>query len=203
MRAATQVFEGGFSSAVLDSQQVFRALMDAFANPGRVIRVNDLAMAPPPLSPVMAAVAATLFDHDATVWCDRSFAGSEAATGWLKFHTGLELTSDPSSAQFALVSDVDSMPSFEAFARGTSEYPDRSTTIILQVNGFDGPDSLTLRGPGIETTQSFAPSHLPKRFIDQWAANRAAFPRGVDLIFAGKGALAALPRTTRVSRQEG
>ncbi|PSH69783.1 phosphonate C-P lyase system protein PhnH [Phyllobacterium brassicacearum] len=202
MRAATQVFEGGFSDAVLNSQEVFRALMDAMANPGLVIPVRDLVNAPAPLQPVMAAIAATLFDHDATVWCDKAIAGSDAATGWLKFQTGLELTSTPSDAQFALIRDVDTMPSFEAFAKGTSEYPDRSTTIILQVAGFDGAEVLTLQGPGIEHTRSFAPSRLPKLFIDQWAANRAAFPRGVDLILAGKGALAALPRTTRVLKRE-
>ena len=49
---------------------------------------------------------------------------------------------------------------------------------------------------------AFSPSQLPKMFIDQWIANRAAFPRGVDLIFAGKGALAALPRTTRIKKTE-
>ncbi len=202
MRAETQVFEGGFSDAVLNSQEVFRALMDAMANPGRVFPVRNLVNAPMPLSPVMAAIAATLFDHDATVWCDKAIAGSDATAGWLKFQTGLELTSNPADAQFALIRDVDTMPSFEAFAKGTSEYPDRSTTIILQVEGFDGAEVLTLQGPGIEDTQSFAPSRLPKLFIDQWTANRTAFPRGVDLIFAGKGAIAALPRTTRVSKRE-
>ncbi|MBZ9653284.1 phosphonate C-P lyase system protein PhnH [Phyllobacterium lublinensis] len=202
MRAATQVFEGGFSDAVLNSQEVFRALMDAMANPGRIMLVRDLVNAPAPLTPVMAAIAATLFDHDSTVWCDRAIAGSTAAMGWLKFQTGLKLTSDPSGAQFALVHDIDVMPSLEAFAKGSSEYPDRSTTIILQIAGFSGVEALTLEGPGIENATSFTPSNLPKLFIDQWTANRATFPRGVDLVFAGRGALAALPRTTRVSRGE-
>jgi alpha-D-ribose 1-methylphosphonate 5-triphosphate synthase subunit PhnH len=202
MRATTQVFEGGFSDVVLNSQEIFRALMDAMANPGRVIPVRDLVNAPAPLSPVTASIAAALFDHDATVWCDKAIAGSEAATGWLKFHTGLELTSNPSDAQFALIRDIEAMPSFESFAKGTSEYPDRSTTIVLQIDGFNGAEALTLEGPGIKGTQHFAPSQLPKMFIDQWAANRGAFPRGIDLIFAGKGALAALPRTTRISKRE-
>jgi alpha-D-ribose 1-methylphosphonate 5-triphosphate synthase subunit PhnH len=202
MRAATQVFEGGFNDVVLNSQEVFRALMDAMANPGRVIPVANLAAAPAPLAPVTAAIAATLFDHDATVWCDKSISGSEAAVGWLKFHTGLDLTTEPADAQFALIRDIETMPSFDSFAKGTSEYPDRSTTIILQIDGFDGPHDLTLQGPGIEHTQSFSPSHLPKMFIEQWAANRGAFPRGIDLIFAGKHALAALPRTTRISKKE-
>jgi alpha-D-ribose 1-methylphosphonate 5-triphosphate synthase subunit PhnH len=101
-----------------------------------------------------------------------------------------------------LIGDLETMPSLESFAKGTSEYPDRSTTIILQIDGFNGPEELTLSGPGIKDTQGFAPSQLPKMFVDQWAANRGAFPRGIDLIFVGKGALAALPRTTRISKKE-
>lgn len=202
MRTVTQVYEGGFSDTVFNSQEVFRALMDAMASPGLVIEIGNLAAAPSPISSVAASVAATLFDHDATVWCDKSTTGSVAAIGWLKFHTGLELTSNPSDAQFALIGDLETMPSLESFAKGTSEYPDRSTTIILQIDGFNGPEELTLSGPGIKDTQGFAPSQLPKMFVDQWAANRGAFPRGIDLVFAGKGALAALPRTTRISKKE-
>ncbi|RCW86259.1 phosphonate C-P lyase system protein PhnH [Phyllobacterium bourgognense] len=202
MRAVTQVYEGGFSDAVFNSQEVFRALMDAMASPGRVIEIGKLAAAPSPISSVAASVAATLFDHDATVWCDKSITSSAAAIGWLKFHTGLELTSNPSDAQFALIGDLQTMPSLESFAKGTPEYPDRSTTIILQIDSFNGPEELTLSGPGIKDTQGFAPSQLPKMFVDQWAANRGAFPRGIDLIFAGEGALAALPRTTRISKKE-
>jgi alpha-D-ribose 1-methylphosphonate 5-triphosphate synthase subunit PhnH len=202
MRTATQVFEGGFNDTVLNSQEIFRALMDAMANPGRVIPVGDLALAPSPLSPVAASIAATLFDHDAAVWCDKPVRTSEDAIGWLKFHTGLELTADPSNADFALVTDVGHMPSFDVFAKGTPEYPDRSTTLILQVTGFEGLQELTLEGPGIKTVQTFAPSQLPGMFAGQWAENRGAFPRGIDLIFAGNDAVAALPRTTRISKKE-
>lgn len=202
MRAATQVFEGGFADTVLNSQEIFRALMDAMANPGRVISVSDLALAPAPLSPAIASIAATLLDHDAVVWCDKPVKASQDAIGWLKFHTGVELTNDPSQADFALVSDIENMPSFDSFAKGTSEYPDRSTTIILQVTGFDGSQELTLEGPGIKDNAVFAPNELPRMFIEQWAANRGVFPRGIDLIFAGNGVLAALPRTTRISKKE-
>lgn len=202
MSAVVEVFEGAFADAVLGSQHVFRAVMDAMASPGRVIPLRELAMAPAPLTPSMASIAATLFDHDTAVWYDKAIASSDAAAGWLAFHTGLERASGPASAQFALVSDIATMPSFEAFAKGTAEYPDRSTTVVIQVDGFDGPHVLTLRGPGIEDTQRFAPSHLPRLFIDQWTANRAAFPRGIDLIFAGRESLAALPRTTRIANEE-
>jgi alpha-D-ribose 1-methylphosphonate 5-triphosphate synthase subunit PhnH len=202
MRSTTQIYEGGFSDAVFNSQKVFRALMDAMASPGRAIDIGNLITAPTPISATAGAVAATLFDQDANVWCDKPITGSVPAMGWLKFHTGLEVTSNPSDAQFALISELETMPSLESFSKGTSEYPDRSTTIILQIENFEGPEELTLSGPGIEFTRTFAPSRLPRMFVEQWTANRGIFPRGVDLIFAGRSALAALPRTTRISKRE-
>ncbi|QND53497.1 phosphonate C-P lyase system protein PhnH [Phyllobacterium sp. 628] len=202
MLTETQAFEGGFSDSVLNAQSIFRALMDAMANPGRIVEIDPLCTPPAPLSALAGSIAATLFDHDATVWCDRAIANSPAAIGWLKFHTGLELTTEPSEADFVLISDIAAMPSLESFCKGTAEYPDRSTTLILQTDGFNGAETLTLEGPGIKDAKSFSPSQLPKMFIDQWTANRAAFPRGVDLIFAGKNALAALPRTTRIRKTE-
>lgn len=202
MKPQTQMFEGGFPDAVFDAQLVFRAVMDAMANPGRVVPVDPRATPPAPLSPLAASIAATLFDQDTIVWCDKPISKTDAAVGWLRFQTGMMLSSEAGQADFALVTDIDAMPSFEAFAKGTAEYPDQSTTLILQVEGFDGAEQFELRGPGIEESALFAPSHLPRLFIEQWAANRAAFPRGIDLIFAGKDRLAALPRTTRVTRRE-
>jgi alpha-D-ribose 1-methylphosphonate 5-triphosphate synthase subunit PhnH len=39
---------------------------------------------------------------------------------------------------------------------------------------------------------------MPQHFAAQWRANRAAFPRGVDLILAAPDGVAALPRSTRL-----
>ena len=42
---------------------------------------------------------------------------------------------------------------FDRFALGTSEYPDRSTTLVLQVDRFGGGEGLSLAGPGIAHAQ--------------------------------------------------
>jgi alpha-D-ribose 1-methylphosphonate 5-triphosphate synthase subunit PhnH len=41
-------------------------------------------------------------------------------------------------------------------------------------------------------------SGLPDGFAARWAANRAAFPRGVDVILCAGRDVAALPRTTAI-----
>lgn len=198
MAFVNQAFEGGFADPVYDAQGCFRALMDALANPGRLQVLSVTTQPPLPLTPELGAIAQALFDHDTKVWLDRDLAASAAVREWLSFQTGLVLVSEISEAQFALVSDISQMPPLDVFAKGSAEYPDRSATIIMAVSGFDGAEILQLQGPGIEHVRAFAPAALPLRFHEQWAANGALFPRGVDLVFAAAATIAALPRSTKL-----
>lgn len=198
---AAQDIGRGFSDKVLSAQRTFRSMLDAMARPGHAPAVNVDLEAPAGLSPAMAALALTLFDHDTPVWRDDALNG-EAVAHWLRFHTGAPLTGDPEQAAFALIGDPARLDDFSRFSLGTSDYPDRSTTLILQVATLDAGAPLVLRGPGIKGEASFAPDPLPKDFIALFEANHALFPRGVDLVFCAGESIAALPRTTRVSRKE-
>jgi alpha-D-ribose 1-methylphosphonate 5-triphosphate synthase subunit PhnH len=194
------VVDGGFAEPVLQAQQGFRALMDALANPG-TIQPLAFELAPPaPLTRELAAAALTMCDHDSPVWLDPSLLESDAVVAWLKFHTGAPIVTDPTAAQFALVSDLSAMPVLAHFALGNDEYPDTSTTVILAVPSLAQGESLTLKGPGIKGETMAAPTGLPEDFVVQWADNRAQFPRGVDLLLVAGGQVLGLPRTTRISR---
>ncbi|NMG37894.1 phosphonate C-P lyase system protein PhnH [Chelativorans sp. ZYF759] len=195
--------QGGFADGALDAQRVFRAVMDAMARPGTVQAIPPCATPPAPLGPVAGAVALALLDADTPVWLDQPLAAEAAVREWLGFQTAAPIVEILSEAHFALIAAPASMPSLENFAQGTQNYPDRSTTLILQVEGFETGGGLMLEGPGIETTQAFAPQPLPRHFIEQWRQNNARFPRGVDLVLAGPASVAALPRTTRIILEEG
>ena len=125
-----------------------------------------------------------------------------AVASWLGFHTGAPLANTPADAHFALVADPASLIALENFAQGTQEYPDRSTTLILQVASLASGENLLLQGPGIERAAMIAPTPLPRHFVEQWKQNRARFPRGVDLILAAPEGIACLPRTTRIRTAE-
>lgn len=196
------IVEGGFSDPVFQAQSVFHHLMDAMARPGSIRSpVADLRP-PPPLGPIPAAIACTLLDPDMPVWLDRSFAGNDDITAWLGFQTGAPVTAKPVEAHFVLAGDPSVLPNLQSFALGSQDYPDRSTTLILQVDTLQDGEALTLAGPGIETSASLAPAPLPRQFVEQWAANNALYPRGIDIVFATSDALACLPRTTRLGLQE-
>ncbi len=196
-----QTLDGGFAEPVFGAQATFRALMDALANPGQMQALDAPLEAPAGLAPELAAIALTLCDHDTIVWLDPALAESDAVVSWLRFHTAAPLTTDPSRAQFALVSTADALPALGRFALGTDEYPDRSTTIALSVASLTGGDGISLRGPGIEDHRHIAPHPLPHDFVGQWTANRGLFPRGVDLLLATEGRVIGLPRTTRISME--
>lgn len=170
--------------------------MDAMARPGIVTPLATTLAPPPPLAPAAGAMALALLDYETRVWLDPMLAASDVAS-WLRFHAGAPVTADPADAAFAFVSDPAAMPALDEFAQGSPEYPDRSTTLVLQVERFAGAP-VTLAGPGIAKTQAFAAAPLPDDFVAQLAANRARFPRGVDLVFVTADAIAGLPRSTRI-----
>lgn len=189
--------EGGFADPVIAAQGVFRATMEALARPGQPQPVLTDAHPPAPLTPELGALALTLVDADTTLWLDPSLSASPEIAAWLRFQTGVTLTSDPALASFALVSDPALLPSLDRFGQGTDEYPDRSTTLLVAATA--PALAVTLKGPGIKG-ELRANLPLPSwDFLAQWAENRARFPRGVDLVLAGHGHVIGLPRTTRIS----
>jgi alpha-D-ribose 1-methylphosphonate 5-triphosphate synthase subunit PhnH len=200
--AALAQITGGFAAPVFDAQAVFRAVMDAMARPGTVQPVATLAGPPPPLSAMAAAVALTLCDQDTPLWLDQALRGSTDAVNWLGFHTGAPLAHTPTDAHFALAADPAALIAFENFGQGSQEYPDRSTTLVLQVSSIVAGDNLLLQGPGIERMAMIAPQPLPRHFVEQWKQNHARFPRGVDLILAAHDCIACLPRTMRIRSAE-
>ena len=192
------VFESGFADPVLDSQTSFRAIMDALANPGTPRKLAQTALAVGPLTAELANVLLTLSDADTQIWLSDALR-TAPVEAFIAFHTGAPLTRDPARANFALVASADELPALSQFNLGTQEYPDRSTTVVLQVTSLTGGPELISRGPGIKDHGHFAPVGLPADFLAQWMDNRELFPRGIDLLLVADGQVMGLPRSIRLS----
>ena len=192
------VLQGGFADPVLHSQANFRAIMDALANPGTRQNLVTPHSISHTLSPELVSILLTVADHDTPVWLDAALRGDGAIRDFLAFHSGAPLVEAPEKAVFAVASGAKQLPAFEQFNPGTQEYPDRSTTIVLAVPALSGGETLVLRGPGIKDHAHISPIGLPADFRAQWTANRALFPRGVDLLLVAGGQVMGLPRSTRL-----
>jgi len=201
MSASGTAFSGGFENPVHQSQNAFRVIMDCMARPGTIGQFQAGSNPPAPMNLAQSVVALSLCDHDTPIWLSHNLATSPIAK-WLAFHTGASVTDDRSNARFAFVDGATSLPPFAVFAKGTQDYPDRSTTVVVEIEGLEGGPKMTLAGPGILGTAIFAPRGLPAPFGALWAENRALFPRGVDLILTSGDQLVCLPRSVRIVERE-
>ena len=187
----------GLADPTLDSQRIFRSVLEAVSNPGRIVDVPAAIQAPAPLHPATAAVCLTLLDYDTPVWLDAAAARPEVIE-WLKFHCSVPLADERASARFALVADAPTMPPLAAFDAGTAEHPEHSATIIVQVQALLGGTGRTLTGPGIASEVHLDIAGVPAAFWGWTSDNHALFPRGVDMFVSAGRVITALPRTTRV-----
>jgi alpha-D-ribose 1-methylphosphonate 5-triphosphate synthase subunit PhnH len=189
----------GFDDIGLDSQAMFRVCLSAMANPGRIhpLSVSSPRTVPAGLNRSAAALLLALLDQDTAVWLPPAARQGDCGA-YLRFHTGCSLSAASATATFALIDDDCPLPPLAAFAQGSEAYPDRSTTVVVQCRALRERQGWTLRGPGIESHCTLDVEGVVADFPERWAANRAVFPRGVDLFLAAPDAIAALPRTVRV-----
>jgi alpha-D-ribose 1-methylphosphonate 5-triphosphate synthase subunit PhnH len=186
------------AALVIENQATFRALMDCMARPGE-IKTLGCADVPPPLMAGTAAIVRGLADYETPVWLDGTLA-NPAIAEWIRFQTGAPVVTDPQQAAFALIGSGAAVPDFAAFSQGSEDYPDRSATLVVQIERFSGA-TFSLTGPGIRSESTLAAEPVPDDFAERWAANHALFPRGIDVLLVAGDRVAALPRTVRVTQK--
>lgn len=187
----------GFADPVLGAQAAFRCLLEAIAHPGRIVPTDTDLIPPPPLLAPAYAAALTLLDFETPVWLDDGLA-TPAVRDTLRLHCGCPIVSQPQQANFALLATGAGTP-LAAFAAGTPEYPDRSATLIWQVDALAAEDGVVLTGPGIRTSARLHVRGLPADFWTQWGMNQRRYPLGVDVVFVTADRIAALPRSVEVN----
>lgn len=181
--------DGGLADPAREAAYAFRALLDALSRPGTIQQING-ASAPAPCSPAAATLIVTLCDPTTPLFIAPSH-DSDAFREWVTFQTGAPLVS-ASDAAFA-IGTWDALAPLAPYAVGTPAYPDRSTTLIVEMPALEA-DGAVLSGPGIETT---ARLNLPE--IEAFQQNRAQFPLGIDFFFTCGSEVAGLPRSTGVT----
>jgi alpha-D-ribose 1-methylphosphonate 5-triphosphate synthase subunit PhnH len=182
----------GFSDPTLNAQATFRCLLEGIAHPGRIVTVpGGLPVPPAPLLPPAYASALTLLDFETPLWLDPALA-TPAVIDSLRLQCGCPIV-EASKASFALLAGTGGP--LAAFDPGTPEYPDRSATLIWQVERLEAGRGVRLSGPGIRTGTRLHVEGVPADFWAQFATNHQQFPLGVDVVFVTDDRLAALPRS--------
>lgn len=184
----SNALQGGFTDAPVQAAQAFRAAMNVMARPGRIAPM-DAAQPPAPMSPAAGTLILTLCDPETPVFLGDSHDNT-AIRDWITFHTGAPCAG-PDEASFAL-GVWPSLQPLSQFPIGTPEYPDRSTTLIVELPALSSAGA-TLSGPGIKGISQLS---LPE--VAPFQRNAGFFPLGLDFFFTSDGHAAALPRSAKV-----
>lgn len=180
---------GGFENAPVASAHGFRAALDALARPGTIVKISG-AQPPAPLSVAAGTLLLVLCDPQTPIWLAAPLR-LDVVIDWIRFHTAAPITQSRGDAVFAIGSWGDLMPITD-FPIGTPQYPDRSTTLIIECETLQ-TNGATLRGPGIKNTTSLT---VPDVVTLQ--NNASLFPLGLDFFFTAGSQIAAIPRTTKL-----
>lgn len=151
---------------------------------------------PRKLHPAAAAACLALADGDTPIWIGKE-CPADVQT-FLRFHSGAPVTSNKQDATFAVILDGSDLPDLTQFNPGELEYPDRSTTLIIQVDTIDIGAGVQLTGPGINGDMRLTVSGLHSDFWHAMQWNNRRFPLGFDVILATKTEIVSLPRSVQV-----
>lgn len=187
----------GFADPVFQSQGAFRAVLAALSEPGLVRDVGDAVAPPAGLEAATAVALLTLADYETPIWLPAALRDGPAGA-WLRFHCGAALVDDPARAAFAVIDGAATEPKLAAFNAGDDQFPDRSTTVLVQCGGLAGGEAVTLEGPGIAGQRGVAPTGLRPGFWAEVADNAALYPLGVDLLLVHGAQVLGLPRSTQI-----
>lgn len=187
----------GFADPVFDTQRCFRGLIEAMARPGRIVELGGLPEPPAGLGAAQGAILLTLADQDTPVWIAPELRSAEAGH-YLRFHCRCRLSADVGEAAFVVLPSLTGLPPFDALRLGDPEYPDRSATLIVEVDGLGLGHRLRLRGPGIEHEAMLEVAGWTSAASECLRENERQFPLGVDLLLTSGARVAGLPRTVRL-----
>lgn len=180
-----------------ETQRDFRVLVGVLARPGTVERLDAPAGAPAATVPVagLADVEVPL-----AVWAR---PGDERWAAALYAATGAPYA-EPEAARMVLALRPPVPDELRALSRGDALEPELGTRLVIAVTALrTAPEpadvTLTLRGPGVQDTATLAVAGLDADVFSTLHEINDDYPAGVDtFLVAADGAVAGLPRTTRI-----
>ncbi|MGM7679235.1 phosphonate C-P lyase system protein PhnH [Microbacterium sp. A94] len=190
------------------SQQVFRAIMDAFARPGTVQRVSTegLPEGVPAAALPLLALADIMTPIGALRSADDAHLDADAVTAAIAAigRVVAARVVDATDARYALA--LAESAELGLLSPGIHWAPEKGTTLVQRVEAIHvgaAAPRWRLTGPGIppHAPVELSVDGLGDRFVDARDLLVSDYPAGIDsILMADDGELIALSRTTRIEK---
>jgi alpha-D-ribose 1-methylphosphonate 5-triphosphate synthase subunit PhnH len=192
----------GFENVGRDSQIIFRQIMGSFARPGLPVEISPLVKPSPEFDVSVAGSLLLALMETGTALYLPNEAQISIWANYLKFHTACVLTPECQNAEFIWIQDGAHLPSLLSCALGSVEFPETSSTLIIDVNGIEinseSMDAKVWTGPGIKEPIQIDIQGISTAFWRERKELRQMYPCGVDVIFCSSTQIVSLPRSTRI-----
>ncbi len=185
---------------IYDRQKLFRKILEAFANPGRILDITPFSNGFSGASyPSLLAIAEVLLDAEV------SFAVlEEEAALAVEIHSqtgGQVVALEDAQYVFVCASSLLTKERIASLRQGDIDYPERSATVLVLLEE-QGLVEITPQGPGIKEEEPPFTVQLEEEARRILAVDRSLnipFPCGCDYVFLRKNEqMYAFPRTTKV-----
>ncbi|BCL68089.1 carbon-phosphorus lyase subunit PhnH [Vibrio nigripulchritudo] len=188
----------GFNDPIHDAQCVFRLVLNAVSMPGSTQTMpSDLSFGG--ANSATTQILLALSDSTTPIWLSENFLEDTELTQNLQFHANTPLTSPAESASFALLDHQQTM-NVNDFCWGSAEFPETSTTLLIQVSSLQKGTPLSLQGPGIDGHKNIQVEGIHPDLLAQIQAIHSSQPLGIDVLLTCGCELMALPRTTQITQ---
>ena len=184
---------------VFDCQQVFKQLMQAMANPGKVFSIGQNSAKIHQPAGSLLAIAMTLVDSR----CRFSVAGDDELAQAMHEVT-LGVPTGVEEADYIFVPQAQDMDSarpaiLERAKKGTLAEPHKSAAIFIQLDSLEGGPEALLQGPGVDGSIAIRLPQAGQRWIEERQQMELEFPQGLELYFVTPdGELMGVPRKIRM-----
>lgn len=181
---------------VFDSQETFRIILEAMANPTRILSVKKAADKLYGDHKAMLAVAMTLLDNE-TTFC---VCGDAALKEQITLLTHAK-ESPAAEAEFVFVTKDEKLAAdIENFMCGTLEDPHKSATVIVEITE-EKEKHLVFCGPGIKDCVEINTAKQVDEAVELRDAQAYEYPQGIDFLFlTAAGGLFGIPRLVKKQR---
>jgi alpha-D-ribose 1-methylphosphonate 5-triphosphate synthase subunit PhnH len=192
---ALKYWSHGFDDSALGSPQTFRAIFAAMEHPGQLVTIHENPQAPDVLNSASAAICLTLLDDETPVWTDLD--RNNPAIHWLQFDCQSSVVTESCMANFAIITKPATMPALDSFRVDPYEYPDKATTIVIQVDDILPTAVNKYSNIFLDNTVQLDLKGVPNKFWNQWWQLSGLYPLGVDIFFTCDDVLIALSKIKR------
>ena len=179
---------------VFDSQIIYRMILEAMSNPGKIVSLQKYEKKLYGDDPGLLAVALTLLDNEVSFYV----FGNDSLSDEISSLTHAE-PDGIKSADFIFVRDQNDLKlAIENAKYGTLDDPHKSATVIIQNDNVPSQHT-TLSGPGIEGRSGHMFTQTVTDAIMIRDTLNFEYPLGIDFFFIScMGDFLAIPRLVKV-----